>query len=86
MFRLRPIAVAHTESSGSGVSVQAQGWLMGFKMFRVCWEWSDVFRNGVHHFGNAVDGSERPEMGSGLVSRINRFSLGPIGGGVPRGV
>ena len=43
-------------------------------MFRVRWEWSDVFGNGVHRFGNAadgfgnaVDGSERPGMGSGLV-------------------
>ena len=40
---------------------------MGFKMFQVRWEWSDVFGNGVHHFGNAVDGSERPGMGLGLV-------------------
>ena len=43
-------------------------------MFRVCREWSDVFRNGVHcfrnaadEFGNAIDGLGRPGMGSGLV-------------------
>ena len=36
-------------------------------MFRVRRGWSDVFGNGVHRFGNAVDGSERPGMGSGLV-------------------
>ena len=43
-------------------------------MFRVCWEWPDVFGNGVHHFGNAADGfrnaiggSGRPGMGVGLV-------------------
>ena len=63
-------------------------------MFRVCWEWSDVFGNGqmclgmvftasgmltkqmsVQHpfgnaadeFGNAIDGSGGPGMGSGLV-------------------
>ena len=36
-------------------------------MFWVCQEWSDVFGNGVHRFGNAVDGSERPGMGLGLV-------------------
>ena len=43
-------------------------------MFRVHWEWSDVFRNGVHCFRNAadefrngIDGSGRPGMGSGLV-------------------
>ena len=53
MFRRSPIAVAHTESSGSEVSVQAQGWLMGFEMFWVHWEWSDVFGNGVHRFRNA---------------------------------
>ena len=53
MFGLHPIAVAHTESSGSEVSVQAQGWSMRFEMFQVCQEWSDVFRNGVHHFRNA---------------------------------
>ena len=47
---------------------------MGFEMFWVCWEWSDVFGNGVHHFGNAadgfgnaIDGLGRPGMGSGLV-------------------
>ena len=64
----------HTESSGSEVSVQAQGWSMGFKMFQVRREWSEVFGNGVHRFGNAadgfrnaVDGSGRPGMGSGLV-------------------
>ena len=74
MFGLRPIAVAHTESLGSGVSVQAQGWSMGFEMFQVCQEWSDMFGNGVHHFGNAadefgnaVDGLGRSGMGSGLV-------------------
>ena len=53
MFGLHPITVAHTESSGSELSVQAWGWLMGFKMFRVCREWSEVFRNGVHCFENA---------------------------------
>ena len=57
----------YTESSGSKVSVQAQGWSMGFKMFQVCQEWSDVFRNGVHHFRNAVDGLGRPGMGLGLI-------------------
>ena len=67
MFRLHPIAVAYTESLGSEASVQARGWSMGFKMFRVRQEWSDVFGNGIHHFGNAVDGSGRPGMGSGLV-------------------
>ena len=74
MFGLRPIAVAHTESSGSEVSMQAWGWSMGFEMFWVHWEWSDVFGNDVHRFGNAadgfgnaVDGSGRPGMGSGLV-------------------
>ena len=74
MFGLCLIAVAHTESSGSEVSVQARGWSMGFKMFQVHWEWSDVFRNDVHCFGNAADvfgnaihGSGRPEMGLGLV-------------------
>ena len=94
MFGLCQIAVAYTESSGSEVSMQARGWLMGFKMFRVCWEWSDVFRNGqmcsgmvfaasgmltkqtlMQHpfrnapdgFRNAVDGLERPGMGSGLI-------------------
>ena len=67
MFGLCLIAVAHTESSGSEVSVQAWGWLMGFKMFWVRREWSDVFRNGVHHFGNAIDGSGRPGMSLGLV-------------------
>ena len=43
-------------------------------MFWVCWKWSDVFRSGVHRFGNAADGFgnaigglERPEVGSGLV-------------------
>ena len=40
---------------------------MGFKMFQVRREWSDVFGNDVHHFGNAIDGSGRPGMGSGLV-------------------
>ena len=40
---------------------------MGFKMFRVRREWSDVFGNDVHCFGNAIDGSGRPGMGSGLV-------------------
>ena len=47
--------------------MQAQGWSMGFKMFRIHQEWSDVFGNGVHRSGNVVDGSERPGMGSGLV-------------------
>ena len=42
-----------TESLGSEVSMLARGWLMGFKMFRVCQEWSDVFGNGVHRFRNA---------------------------------
>ena len=59
--------VVHTESSGSEVSIQAWGWSMGFEMFWVHWEWSDVFGNGVHHFGNAVDGLERPVMGLGGV-------------------
>ena len=59
--------VAYTESSGSEVSVQARGWSMGFKMFQVRWEWSDVFGNDVHRFGNAIDGLGRPGMGSGLV-------------------
>ena len=43
-------------------------------MFWVRREWSDVFGNDVHHFrnaadefGNAIDGSGRPGMGSGLV-------------------
>ena len=67
MFGLRPIAVAHTESSGSEMSVQARGWSMGFEMFWVRREWSDVFGNGVHRFGNAIDGLRRPGMGSGLV-------------------
>ena len=67
MFRLCLIAVAHTEFLGSGVSMQAWGWLMGFEMFQVCWELGRCVRNGVHHFGNAVDGSGRPGMGSGLV-------------------
>ena len=40
---------------------------MGFEMFRVRREWSDVFGNGADGFGNTVDGSGRPEMGSGLV-------------------
>ena len=53
MFRLRLIAVVHTESLGSEVSMQAWGWSMGFEMFRVRREWSDVFGNGVHRFGNA---------------------------------
>ena len=53
MFGLRLIAVAHTESSGSEVSVQAWGGVMGFEMFRVRQEWSGVFGNGVHRFGNA---------------------------------
>ena len=53
MFGLHPIVVVHTESSGSEVSVQAWGWLMGFEMFQVHQEWSDVFGNGVHRFGNA---------------------------------
>ena len=53
MFGLCPIAVAYTESSGSEVSVQARGWSIGFEMFRVRREWSDVFGNGVHRFGNA---------------------------------
>ena len=61
------IAVAHTESLGSEVSIQARGWSMGFEMFWVHREWSDVFRNGVHRFGNAVDESGRPGMGSGLI-------------------
>ena len=47
--------------------MQARGWLVGFKMFRVRQEWSDVFRNGVHRFRNALDGSGRPGMGLGLV-------------------
>ena len=54
--------------------MQAQGWSMGFEMFRVHREWSDVFGNDVHRFGNAadefgnaIDGSGRPGMGSGLV-------------------
>ena len=74
MFGLHPITVAHTESLGSEVSVQAWNWLMGFEMFQICWEWSDVFGNGVHRFrnaadgfGNAIDGSGRPGMGLGLV-------------------
>ena len=33
--------------------MQARGWLMGFKMFWVRQEWSDVFGNGVQRFGNA---------------------------------
>ena len=53
MFGLCLIAVAHTESLGLEVSVQAQGWLVGFKMFQICWKWSDVFGNGVHHFRNS---------------------------------
>ena len=43
-------------------------------MFRVHQEWSEVFGNGVHRFGNAadefrnaIDGSGRPGMGLGLV-------------------
>ena len=47
--------------------MQARGWSMGFEMFRVRWEWSDVFGNDGHHFGNAIDGLGRPGMGSGLV-------------------
>ena len=47
--------------------MQARGWSMGFKMFRVRREWSDVFGNDVHRFRNAIDGSGRPGMGSGLV-------------------
>ena len=54
--------------------MQAWGWWMGFKMFQVRREWSDVFRNGVHRFRNAADGFEnavdglgRSGMGSGLV-------------------
>ena len=47
--------------------MQARGWSVGFEMFRVRREWSDVFGNGVHRFGNAVDGSGRPRMGSCLV-------------------
>ena len=58
--------VAHTEPSGSEVSMQARGWSMGFEMFRVGREWSDVFGNDVHRFGNAIDGSGRPGMGLGL--------------------
>ena len=65
--RLRLITVVHTESSGSDVSMQAWGWLMGFKMFRVRWKWLDVFGNDVHCFRNAIDGSERPGMGLGGV-------------------
>ena len=53
MFGLCPIVVAYTESSDSEVSIQAQGWSMGFEMFRVRREWSDVFGNGVHCFRNA---------------------------------
>ena len=53
MFGLRPITIVHTESSGSEVSIQAQGWSMGFEMFQVHQKWSDVFGNGVHCFGNA---------------------------------
>ena len=74
MFGLHLIAVVHTESSCSEVSVQARGWSMGFKMFQVHWEWSDEFGNDVHcfgnaanEFGNAIDGLGRPEMGLGLV-------------------
>ena len=44
--------VAHTESLGSEVSVQAQSWSMGFEMFWVHQGWSDVFWNGVHRFRN----------------------------------
>ena len=47
--------------------MQARGWLMGFEMFRVRWKWLDVFGNGVHCFGNAIDGLGGPGMGSGLV-------------------
>ena len=36
-------------------------------MFWVCREWSDVFGNDVHRFGNVIDGLGRPGMGSGLV-------------------
>ena len=53
MFGLHPIAVAHTESSGLKMSMQAWGWSMRFEMFWVHQEWSDVFGNGVHYFGNA---------------------------------
>ena len=53
MFGLHPITVAYTESLGLEVSVQAWGWSMGFKIFQVHWEWSDVFGNGVHCFRNA---------------------------------
>ena len=53
MLGLCPITVVHTESLGSEVSVQAWAhWSMGFKMFWVHWEWSDVFESDVHHFGN----------------------------------
>ena len=54
--------------------MQAWGWSMGFEMFQVHREWSDVFGNDVHcfrnaanGFGNAIDGLGRPGMGSGLV-------------------
>ena len=47
------LGVRDTEPSGSEVSVQARGWSMGFEMFRVRREWSDVFGNDVHRFGNA---------------------------------
>ena len=51
--RALPDRIVYTESLGSEVSVQAQGWSMGFEMFRVHQEWSGVFGNDVHHFGNA---------------------------------
>ena len=47
--------------------MQAWGLLTGFEMFQVHWEWSDVFRNDVHCFRNAIGGLGRPGMGSGLV-------------------
>ena len=47
--------------------MQARGWSMGFEMFRVRQEWSDVSGNDVHRFGNAVDGLGRPGMGLDLV-------------------
>ena len=52
-IRALPNHSCRSESLSSEVNVQAWGWSMGFEMFRVRWEWSDVFRNGVHHFRNA---------------------------------
>ena len=80
MFGLRPIAVVHTESLGSGGAYKlgvgrwdsrcfgfvGNGQMCSGMVFTASGMLTK--QTSVQHpFGNAADGSERPGMGSGLV-------------------